>query len=137
MDTSTESLLMLASGASRRCGDGEGPLLAGAAQAVPVALLPTASPPPQLPARRLPLPATASLRCGLPAPDHRCQGRAGGGREWGGPFNSRFFMERRSDKANQSDTIEKYLTTCIVSGGRPCRIQNHYRNGAKPCQQHF
>ena len=52
-------------------------------------------------------------------------------------FNSRFFMERRSDKANQSDTIEKYLTTCIVSGGRPCRIQNHYRNGAKPCQQHF
>src|SRR6266516_647090 len=85
MDTSTESLLMLASGASRRCGDGEGPLLAGAAQAVPVALLPTASPPPQLPARRLPLPATASLRCGLPAPDHRCQGRAGGGREWGGP----------------------------------------------------
>ena len=72
--------------ASRGCGgDGEVDLLAGAAQAVPVALLPPASPPPYLLARRLPLPATASLRCGLPAPDHRCQGRAGGGQEWGGP----------------------------------------------------
>lgn|SRR6266849_2118841 len=69
MDTSTESLLILASAASRLCGDEEGPLLAGAAQAVPATLLPTVCLPPQLPARRLPLPATASLRCGLSVQD--------------------------------------------------------------------
>jgi hypothetical protein len=45
MDTSTQSLLILASGAARLGGDGKGPLLAGAAQAVPAAFLLTASPP--------------------------------------------------------------------------------------------
>jgi hypothetical protein len=86
MGTSKESISSLEAGSiPSPWGDEEGSLLAGAAQAVPVALLPTASPPPHLPACRLPLPATASLRCGLPAPDHRCQGRAGGGRERGGP----------------------------------------------------
>lgn len=86
MGTSKESILTLKAGTIPSLWeDGEENLLAGAAQAVPAPLLPTASPPPQLPARRLPQPATASLRCGLPAPDHRCQGRAGGGRERGGP----------------------------------------------------
>src|SRR5215469_6916290 len=86
MGTSKESSLTLEAGTiPSPWRDGEESLLAGAAQAVPAALLPTASPPPHLPARRLPLPATASLRCGLPAQDHRCQGRAGGRREWGGP----------------------------------------------------
>src|SRR5216684_6008529 len=86
MGTSEESISILETGTILSpWGDEEGSLLAGTAQAVPAALLPTASPLPQLPARRLPQPATASLRCGLPAPDHRCQGRAGGGQEWGGP----------------------------------------------------
>ena len=87
MGTSKESILTLKAGTIPSLWeDGEENQLAGAAQAVPAALLPTASPPPHLPARRLPLPATASLRCGLPAQDHRCQGLAGGGRSGVGPL---------------------------------------------------
>jgi|GEM_PF-6464748 len=71
MDKSNESFLTLTSGKHRAsAGEEEGYLLAGVAQAVPATLLPTVSLPFHLPARRLPQPATASLRCGLPAQDH-------------------------------------------------------------------
>ena len=84
MGTSEEAISTLEAGTILSpWGDEEGYLLAGAAQAVPAALLPTASPLPRLPARRLPQPATASLRCGLPTQDHAESrpGRWGGGAE--------------------------------------------------------
>jgi hypothetical protein len=104
-------------------GDGEEDLLAGAAQAVPAALLPTAIPLPYLSARRLPLPATASLRCGLPAQDHRCQGRAGGGREWGGPARlcldicGRLGLPVREGAPSQTVGQSVYINAALLQEG--------------------